>query len=480
MANLRSSLVINFFATTGATVIQFIVSVLLARILSPADIGIYSLTLVIINVAHIFRDFGIVTYLQREDSLTPEKMRSALGMLIASSWMVAAALFVGADRLAGLLYQPATSDVIRVLAAGFLLIPFGSYVQAILTRRFAATRQAVVIIAGTSAHAATGLSLGILGFGPMSLAWANFANIALSTLLYVLLAPEDISLRPTLRHYGGVFRFGIASLVSNLAESINEAMPDVLLGRFGSARQVGLYSRANSTVAIFSYVAGSTINYGSVSYASQKFHRGEGLDTFLRSATALLSGLAWPVLCATAFFGREILITLYGPAWEDAAAAIPFLCAASGISIAFNYVPAGVNAVGKPALTMLPILTLLTTRIGTVLALYDGSLRSFAIGLSIAAFAVVPVNLVIQQRVLGFAARDFFNSLLQSAICTACCALTSWILTRVISPDLPAILQLLLAAGPIALVWYASLEMTKHPLCEEISRLKSMFRSIRE
>ncbi len=77
MANLRRSLVINFFSSSGSAFLQFVVSVLLARILSPSEIGVYSMTVVFVNLAHVFRDFGVTSYLQREAELTPEKIGSA-------------------------------------------------------------------------------------------------------------------------------------------------------------------------------------------------------------------------------------------------------------------------------------------------------------------------------------------------------------------------------------------------------------------
>ena len=67
------------------------------------------------------------------------------------------------------------------------------------------------------------------------------------------------------------------TLLANMAGAINNSIPDILLGKLGSAAQVGLLSRANSTVQIFLLVAGSTVNYGAISYLAQIFHRGESL-----------------------------------------------------------------------------------------------------------------------------------------------------------------------------------------------------------
>ena len=56
---------------------MFLVSLVLARLLTPAEVGIFSMTAVLIGIAHVFRDFGVSAYLLQEKDLTPEKIRSA-------------------------------------------------------------------------------------------------------------------------------------------------------------------------------------------------------------------------------------------------------------------------------------------------------------------------------------------------------------------------------------------------------------------
>ena len=150
MVNLRRSLVINFFSSSGAALLQFIVSVLLARMLSPSEIGVYSMTVVFVNLAHVFRDFGVSTYLQREPVLTPDKIRSATGVVFTTSWLIATTMFLASGWIGRWFNEPEIVPVMQVLAIGFLFIPFGTVTNALLTREFAAEKQALVMAAGMS------------------------------------------------------------------------------------------------------------------------------------------------------------------------------------------------------------------------------------------------------------------------------------------------------------------------------------------
>jgi hypothetical protein len=285
MVNLRRSLVINFFSSSGATIAQFVVSIVLARMLSPGEIGVFSMTVVFVNIAHIFREFGVGTYLQREPELTPEKMRAATGVMFTTSWIIAIALYFSSPWISQWFKEPAMIPVMRVLAIGFVFVPFGSITHSLLTREFAAGKQAIVNVVGTATFTITCLGLAFLGFGTMSMAWANLANIIACAIAYIPLRPRNLPWMPSFRHWRNVVHFGVGTLLSNCLASVNNAVADILLGKLGNATLVGLFSRAGSTVSIFGYIAGSTVNYGSVSYISQAHHRGEPLGPLLNKAT---------------------------------------------------------------------------------------------------------------------------------------------------------------------------------------------------
>lgn len=209
MANLRRSLIITFFSNSGSTVLKFIVSVLLARILSPTEIGIYSMTLVFVNFASVFRDFGVTQYLQREDDLTPDKIRSATGMVFTTSWLIALGLYLSSGALGAWFNEPEIVPVMQVLALGFAFIPFGAVTNALLTREFQAEKQAWVNAAGTISFCVACLVLAKMGFGALSLAYANLINILACVLAFAMVRPRDLPWLPSFKHWRSVASFGL-------------------------------------------------------------------------------------------------------------------------------------------------------------------------------------------------------------------------------------------------------------------------------
>lgn len=468
MVNFRRSLFITFLATSSATVAQFLTSLVLARLLSPSEIGVFSITAVMVGIAGIFRDFGVSTFLQREAELTPQKIRAAIGVMFTLSWLIGGILYAASSFAATWFKEPAIKPVMQVLSLGFLFIPFGTITHALLTRQFAAGKESFVTFAGTSSYCISCLTLAWAGFGVMSLAWANLINIIVCGLAYIPLRPKGVPWLPSLRGWGQILNFGAGSLISNCAGAINNALPDLLLGKLGSAYLVGLFSRANSTVTIFSYIAGATVNYGAVAYISQAHHRGESLGKLLGRNITLLTGIGWPILAVIGVMGADIVAALYGPKWTGAVPAIPALVLAAAISMMFNYTPAALAAVGRPYLSAIPTAATIVVRVAIGIYFFNGTLLAFSWAICFATALAMPI-LIYQNRLyldlsFGSLCRAVHPSALVAMLCAITCVVLKWVLDVNILP----IYKLLLSSLPLILVWYAGLRLTSHPLVDEV------------
>lgn len=454
-----------------ATVVQFIVSMILARMLTPAEIGVFSITVVFVNIAHVFRDFGVASYVTREKELTPQKVRSAIGVLYTSTWLIALAIYLGSGWIARYFAYPEIEPVTQVLAFGFLLIPFSSLMLAILLREFEADKLAWVTLAGTTAYTVTCLSLAYLGHGTMSLAWANFANIAATALAYLPLRPKGLPWLPSFKGWGQIIRFGSGTILTNLANTLNNSIPDLLLGKLGSAHQVGLFSRANSTVNIFTYVAGQAVNFGSLSYIAKAHHDKRPLGPLLGRAAALLTGVGWPALIGTTVFGEEIVLLLYGSAWLDSVPAIAPLAWAAALAMLFNYSRAALTAVGLPYLASLPLFASVLTRVALALVLFNGTLASFAWIMLGGSLLTLPVHVLLQSRYLAFDLQAMLRAVWPSVVVACVCALVCWAVKWSLAPHMGSTALLATGIPVVMLCWLAVMRVVAHPLLAELSTL---------
>jgi len=471
MANLRRSLVINFLSSTGMTIMQFVVSLILARILTPSEIGVYSMTVMFVNFAHVFRDFGVSAYLQREPDLTTDKLRSAIGVLFSSTWLIATALLLASPAIGRWFKEPAITPVMQVLAIGFFFIPFGSITNALLARNFEAGKEAFAVSIGMVCFCVSCVTLAKLGFGSMSLAYANLINIITGALAYIPMRPKNLPWLPSFKHWRSVAQFGAGSLISSCVGAMNVAICDILLGKLGTARQVGLLSRANSTVTIFSYVAGSTVSYGALSYLGQMHHRGESLVPVLTRSTALLTGVGWTAFALSAVLGKDVVLALYGPTWLDCVPAIVPLSVCGAINMMFHYLPIAVTSIGRPYLSAMPSLISLVARIGFGVALFNGNLNEYAWALVLATVATAPLMCSQQKRYFGYTFPTMVRHLIPSAIVAIATGAAGYLLAALLPSSMHSITRLLVLALPLAAIWYGMLRLTRHELVGEVHRM---------
>ncbi len=470
MSRLRPSLLITFLSSNGSTAVFFLVSLVLARLLSPAEIGIFSMTVVFLGIAHTFRDFGVSAYLLREKDLTPHKIRAASGVLITASWVLGTCMFAASESIAAYLNEPRTREVMQVLACGFFFIPFGSITHTLLTRDYRASEQAYVYVLGTSAYSISVLWMAYAGLSYMSMAWANLINIVVTGASYAYFRPREAPWLPSLSGWRQVTNFGGGAIIGGIFEKVGSALPDIWLGKSSGAHDVGLLSRANGTAGIFMQIAGPTVDYAALPHLSQAHHRAEPLAPILCKALAYISVCAWPPLAVTAIYAHDVVLFLYGPTWLDCVPLVSLLCAASGIGLTSLFHVSAMQAIGRPYLATLPNAAMLLGRLICIFFIYDGSLTSFGWSLVWAATATLPANLVIQSRFFGIHHREFMRALAPGMAATLACVAIAALLDFLTPPEWPALVRILVMAVLVCPAWVLAVTLLRHPFVAEFER----------
>ena len=126
MIGVRRALIIALAENQLTFALQFATAIVIARLLTPAEIGVYSIAVITLSAAHVIRDFGVLAYLIKEQDLTEEKIRAASAISFGVSWLLAVLVFLASFPLAAFYGQPRLLHLTWVLAINFLMIPFGA------------------------------------------------------------------------------------------------------------------------------------------------------------------------------------------------------------------------------------------------------------------------------------------------------------------------------------------------------------------
>lgn len=474
MANLRQSLLLTFLSTNGVTLVQFGVTIVLARLLTPQEIGIYSITAVLVTIAHFFRDFGVASYLQQTKDLSKEKVSSAFGVLLTSSWLIALITYL-ASPLAGDYFQQAgVTEVMQVLALGFMFIPFGAVTHSLLTRDYRAKEQAYVRMWGAASYAISAIWLAYTGHSYMSMPWANLVNIIVTALAYLPYRPEHVTWRPSFRGWRNVVQFGAGATLGNAINAVNNAIPDLVLGKLSGPHDVGVMSRSISTTQMLNQVLGPTITYAVLPYFSRTHHEGQNLSGVLIRACSYLTGLMWPAMVCTALFAEPLTLFLYGEAWRECIPVIQIICGMYLLGVPYAFLGTAFMALGKPYLATIPSVAAIVTRAACLWLLYSGSIESFAWSLVAASLVMYPAFLIIQRLVFKMPWGAFLGAQLHSLWPTLMCAGVAKACIYLLSEQ-AHLIQILVGGLLVPLTWVLTLWWTRHPLRAELERAMQRF-----
>ena len=192
MGSVRKSVFYSLAQNYLLMVLQLATTMVLARILRPDEVGIFSVAASLAALASVVRDFGVAEYLIQEANLTRDKIRAALAINIMVSWTMAALMF-GGSFVAGEFYsQAGIGSVMRVLACNFLLIPFGAVTMAYFRRQMNfAPNFRITMVAGVASSIAA-VALGMSGFSYMSMAYSSLLGVAITVAMTLAMRPPEL------------------------------------------------------------------------------------------------------------------------------------------------------------------------------------------------------------------------------------------------------------------------------------------------
>ena len=471
MQSVRRKIALQVVVSNLSIAVNFALAIILARLLSPDDIGVFSMSAVLIAIAHTFRDFGVTSYLKREKDLTDQTIRTARGLLYITSWSMALAMFLSAGFWASFFNEPRVREVVHVLALGFIFIPFGAIAQAVMTRELDVVQSSKVTAVSTAVYFTASVSLAWLGFQHMTMAWANLVNILITGLAYNFFLGRRLPWTPSLQGWRRMVSFGTANVLTALCKVVNTSIPDLVLGRLSVAADVGLFSRATSTVNMFGKVIQPSINYFTLPYMARIHHTTGNVSGDYLRAGSIISCVLLPVLFWVALLAHDIVLFLYGDQWLAAAPAIPWLCAATAIATLFTLSSHTVTSVGRPFAALPPLLVRIAGKLTAVYLIYDGSLESFAMALLIGEILSAPVFIYINRQLLHVSVRGWAADIGKALLAISVAGIALSLLMYTALDTVPTYIRLLITFSFMTLISAICFDLLNLPISKEIRKV---------
>lgn len=241
-----SGLVWTFAQQFGNQLIGFFVTVILARILLPAEFGLIGMIAVFVAIGNTLLDAGLTQSLIRNREVDQEDYSTVFYFNIIASVIFYGVIFFSAPLISDFYEQPILTDIIRIYSITFVISAFGAVQLAKLTKEMDFKTQTLIAIPSTVIGGFFGVYLAYKGYGVWSLVWSNIITIAGSTIQLWLYSKWKPARTFNITKFKYHFNFGYKLTISGILNTIFNNIFLVIIGKFFSPAQVGFYTRAET------------------------------------------------------------------------------------------------------------------------------------------------------------------------------------------------------------------------------------------
>lgn len=310
-------------------IIQFVIGIVIARILSPDDYGIIGMTAIFLAIATVFVDSGFGSALiQKKDRNEDDYSTCFYFNLIVGSLLYLVIWFTS-PSIAMFYRTPILCDVLRVLGLTLVFNSLSVSQTARMTAEMKFKEMSVITIVAQLVTGLIGLYLAYTGFGVWALVFQQIGGSIVRLIMieaYLRWIPQPVFSVASFRH---LFSYGSKILCSSLINVVYDNMYTLVIGRTFSAKEVGFYNRANQfstlpTVTIlnifmkvaFPLMAEVQDDTEKLKYAYKKF---------LRVPLFVL----YPILFGLIALSEPLILVLLGEKWLPAVPLLQVLCIGS-------------------------------------------------------------------------------------------------------------------------------------------------------
>jgi O-antigen/teichoic acid export membrane protein len=457
--------------------INLAATLILARLLLPAEYGVTVLGGAVLALAEALRALGGGAYLIQKPELLPENIRACFTVSLVATVVIALALTLLAGPLATFFDMAQLVPYLHVAACGYLTGPFMYPIAALMSRNLTFGPIAMVSVVTATVNAAVSVSLAVRGFGYMSFAWGGAVSTAVGMLLYLYLWKDRSIFRPIFRHWGSVLKFGVFDSATSVLSQIADALPYFIFGKMFNAAAVGLSQRAVMLCLIPERVILAGVGAVALPAFSQQTRDGGSLKPIYLRALELITAAQWPSLLLLALLAHPAISILLGAQWLEAAPFVQILATALLFSFPLTLFYPTIVAVG--AIRYMPLVVTLQSLVS--LAVLIGFARHGLHAAILSTWVIFPWNglvaLLLARHFVGFRWWDLAGAIKKSLLVS---------LLSILGPAAMLLLyhsfSLPMTACAVAVVlsalgWFAGLRLTRHPLLDEILRIVAKLRA---
>lgn len=470
--SIRRSVIFSSFSQYLLKVIGFVNVIVMARLLTPDELGIYAIAGAVVLIASELKLMGTTSYLVREKELTIDKVRSGIGLSMLFSWGLGILLGLSAPALAGFFEKPELTALFQILALNFVFAPFTSVTTSLLSRALKFDKILIVNVVTETSRFAASVVFVLMGWSYLGLAWGILVGSLLEFCMLAFMRPDMASWRPSFRGLKPIFSFGIYASLTNLLARFDANTPDLVIGKLGTSAQVAYFSRGVGFLSFLTQLITSGIWPVVLPYLSRVNRDGGDVKQAYLKANLLLGGICWPVLAVAGLLSYPIVLLLFGEQWLESVGLVTILTIWAVFRIIHCLSPQLLITMHNERLMLVKQITLFVATITLVYFAFPYGLTAVAWAMAMVGLLDFVVSSVVVYMSIRLSVFSFISAMWKNWCLVLLCLATAYLGDVFLTYTSRHPLTSLFIMGPLlTLTWLLGLYLFKHPLLDELLRL---------
>lgn len=378
----------------------------LARLLAPADFGLFAFALVYVTYLEIVGNLGMGSAI----IYWPDRTHDVAQITFCLNLLAGAALclltWLLAPAISEFFHSPNGVPILRAFGVALILRALGNTHDALCKKELRFKARLLPEIGLASVKAAVTIGLALAGFGVWSLVWGHLAaTAARAALLWVVVPwrpawrwPADL-VRPVLRYGGWI-------LVVGALGPIVHHLDYVIVGRMLGLAALGFYQMAykipEAVVIVLVWQTSMVLfpTFAKVQAAGRSLR-----DTYL-GALRYFAVLAVPAALSLCLLAEPLVLTLFGEAWRPSIPVLRALAVYSGLRALGTYIGDALKAQGRPGLLAALASLKAVVLVPALVVAARWGITAVAVTLATVAAGALVLELTVLRRTVGIPLRS--------------------------------------------------------------------------
>lgn len=316
--------------------VNFVIAVILARLLSPTDYGLLGMMSIFICLSQMFADGGMSVALVREKNVSEEDKSTVFIFNMVVSIFFYCLLFLIAPSVAAFYGQPILTPLMRVLALTFVIGSLTAVHNTMLTIRVDFKTKSIISFATALISGTAGIVCAYRGLGVWSLITQSVSAAVVSTLLLFVLVRWCPRLKFSIESFKRLFGYSSKLLVSNIIIQLYDNSYYMVIGKKFSAADVGQYTQASKYPSVVNQTVTSALNRVAFPILSRLQDDDEQMLAFYGKYIQVACFVTFPIMLGLCGCAQPFVSLLLTDKWLECVPLMQIICFSMMLDVVTN------------------------------------------------------------------------------------------------------------------------------------------------